>query len=190
MGTILTGTASWTDPTLLETTWYPAEADTPEERLKYYASQFPLVEVDSTYYGLPSEHTAMLWTDRTPDSFTFDFKAFRLFTGHPTPLKSLPRSIREELPSALREKDNVYAKDLPTELTDRVWEMFRGALMPVHSAGKMGAVFLQFPKWFFFNRDNLQLMADAREHLPDYQLAAEFRNPSWMSENNADRTLE
>src|SRR5947209_1524028 len=155
MGEVLTGTASWTDPTLLATDWYPAGATSPEERLKHYASVFPLVEVDSTYYSLPAEKTAMLWAERTPDDFTFDFKAFRLFTGHPTPLKALPKAIRDELPEALKEKSNIYGKDLPGELVDETWDRFRQALMPVHSAGKMGAVFLQYPKWFFFGRDSL-----------------------------------
>jgi len=52
------GTTSWTDPTLIEAGWYPAEATTPERRLWYYASRFPLVEVDSVYYALPAEQTA------------------------------------------------------------------------------------------------------------------------------------
>jgi uncharacterized protein YecE (DUF72 family) len=189
MAEILTGTASWTDPTLLASGWYPSEADTPEERLKYYTSQFPLVEVDSTYYSLPAERTSVLWVDRTPDDFTFDFKAFRLFTGHPTPVKSLPKSIRDELPGNLKEKTSVYAKDLPRELVDPIWEMYRQALMPVHSAGKLGAVFFQYPKWFFFSPDNLERMAELRRRLPDYRIAVEFRQPSWMSERNAERTV-
>jgi uncharacterized protein YecE (DUF72 family) len=190
MGTILTGTASWTDPTLLESGWYPAEADTAEERLRYYASTFPLVEVDSTYYGLPSERTAVLWADRTPDEFTFDFKAFRLFTDHPTPLKALPRAIRDELPDELKEKTNVYAKDLPRDVVSEIWEMYRKALMPVHSAGKLGAVFLQFPHWFFYSKENMQKILDAKEHLPDYSVAVEFRQPSWMTEEHAEKTLD
>jgi uncharacterized protein YecE (DUF72 family) len=189
VGEVLTGTASWTDPTLLETDWYPADADSAEARLKYYASQFPLVEVDSTYYGLPAERTAVLWADRTPDHFTFDFKAFRLFTGHPTPVKSLPKTIREDLPDELKSKANVYGKDLPREAVDEMWSMFRGALMPVHSAGKLGAVFLQFPKWFFYGRDSLELIEAAREHLPDYAVAVEFRNPSWLNEKHREQTL-
>ena len=52
---ILVGTASWTDKTLLESGWYPADLKTAEDRLAYYAERFGLVEVDSTYYGLPSE---------------------------------------------------------------------------------------------------------------------------------------
>jgi uncharacterized protein YecE (DUF72 family) len=190
MGTVLTGTASWTDKTLLQTTWYPAEATTAEDRLRYYASQFPLVEVDSTYYSLPAENTAMLWVERTPDHFTFDFKAFRLFTGHPTPPKALPKAVREALPATLREKENLYQADLPKELVGELWEMYRRALMPVHSAGKMGAVFLQYPRWFFYSEDNLRQILDAREHLPEYRVAVEFRQPSWMNERNAKKTLD
>src|SRR5947209_1182688 len=189
MGTVLTGTASWTDKTLLQTTWYPAEATTAEDRLRYYASQFPLVEVDSTYYSLPSEQTAVLWAERTPDHFTFDFKAFRLFTGHPTPHRSLPKAIREELSSTLREKENLYLADLPKQLVSEMWDMYRRALMPVHSAGKLGAVFLQYPRWFFFSEDNCKQILESRERLPDYQVAVEFRQPSWMNERNAEKTL-
>jgi uncharacterized protein YecE (DUF72 family) len=174
----------------LESGWYPAEAETPEKRLRYYASRFPLVEVDSTYYSLPAEQTAVLWVDRTPDDFTFDFKAYRLFTGHPTPARTLPRVIREQLPTGLETKKNVYLKDLPPQLVDEAWGMFRRALMPVHSAGKLGAVFLQFPKWFHYGRDNLDYIARAREHLPDYPVAVEFRQPSWMDEAHASKTLE
>src|SRR5690242_11246442 len=61
MGRVQVGTASWTDRTLLESGWYPPEADTPEKRLRYYARQFALVEVDATYYALPGEQTAALW---------------------------------------------------------------------------------------------------------------------------------
>ncbi len=189
MGQVLTGTASWTDDTLLRTDWYPAEASSAEDRLRYYASIFPLVEVDSTYYSLPAERTATLWADRTPDHFTFDVKAFRLFTGHPAPVKALPKRVREELPEAIRGKTNVYSKDLPGPVVDEIWDMYRSALMPLHSAGKLGAVFLQFPKWFLYGRDSLECIARARRHLPDYRLAVEFRQPSWMSDGNRDSTL-
>ena len=63
MGQIRVGTAGWTDRTLIASGWYPAEASTPERRLRYYASQFPLVEVDATYYALPAEQTARAWAD-------------------------------------------------------------------------------------------------------------------------------
>jgi hypothetical protein len=69
------GTASWTDPTMVAPgVFYPREADTPEERLRFYADQFPIVEVDATYYALPTRRQGELWMERTPPDFTFDIK--------------------------------------------------------------------------------------------------------------------
>src|SRR3990170_189853 len=48
---ILVGTCSWADKTLVDSGWYPAKAKTPEERLRFYPGQFPIGEVDATYYG-------------------------------------------------------------------------------------------------------------------------------------------
>src|ERR1700710_911883 len=89
VGKILVGTASWTDKTLLDSGWYPADADNPEKRLAYYAEQFPLVEVDATYYHPPPEATAAAWAARTPKDFVFNIKAFSLLTGHPTKVSAI-----------------------------------------------------------------------------------------------------
>ena len=88
---ILVGTASWTDKTLIGCgRFYPKEATSAEARLRYYASQFPLVEVDSSYYAMPSATNSQLWVERTPPGFIFNVKAFRLFTGHQTSPTVLP----------------------------------------------------------------------------------------------------
>jgi hypothetical protein len=56
---ILVGTCSWTDKTLTdETDWYPKRSMTAEERLKFYAARYPIVEADSTYYFPPSRQLA------------------------------------------------------------------------------------------------------------------------------------
>ena len=89
MGRILVGTASWPDKTLLASGWYPPEAADPARRLAYYASQFPLVEVDSTYYTPPNERNSQLWAERTPEGSGFDVKAYSLLTQHPTRVASL-----------------------------------------------------------------------------------------------------
>ena len=61
------GTASWTDKTLIACgRFYPRTATTAEARLRFYATQFPLVEVDSSYYALPTPDVAALWALRTP----------------------------------------------------------------------------------------------------------------------------
>src|SRR5262245_66147131 len=74
--TVRIGTASWTDPTMVEPgVFYPPDATTAEDRLRYYADQFPIVEVDATYYALPTRRLGELWLERTPPDFTFDIKA-------------------------------------------------------------------------------------------------------------------
>ena len=56
------GTAGWTDPTLIKSgAFYPKGTSSAEARLRYYASQFPLVEVDASYYYPPSREQAGLW---------------------------------------------------------------------------------------------------------------------------------
>lgn len=89
MGKILVGTSSWTDKTLIESgKFYPPTATTPEERLRFYASQFPIVEIDSSYYGIPTVENARRWVERTPPGFVFNIKTYRLFTRHQTPVVS------------------------------------------------------------------------------------------------------
>jgi hypothetical protein len=74
-GWIRVGTASWTDLTMTAGgVFYPAGADTAEERLQYYAAQFPVVEVDATYYALPALRTSELWVERTPPDFIFNIR--------------------------------------------------------------------------------------------------------------------
>jgi uncharacterized protein YecE (DUF72 family) len=179
---VLVGTCSWTDKTLLESGWYPPQVNTPEERLRYYALHFPLVEVDSSYYALPSPRNALLWAQRTPQGFVFDVKAFALFTHHPTPPRSLPRDMYQALPPALREKRNLYYRDLPSELTEELWRLFAQALLPLAAAGKLGVVLFQFPPWFRPGRDSRQYIASLPERLPGLRVAVEFRQARWLSE--------
>jgi len=190
MGRIRVGTCSWTDPTLIASgRFYPEWAKSAEDRLRFYSSRFPIVEVDSTYYSMPGEHTARLWVERTPDGFTFDVKAFRLFTQHPTPLKALPRDVRGALPREAGRKDSVYQRDMPGELVDELWRRFEAALLPLDSALKLGVVLLQFPHWFYPGDRQLKYIADCKERLPQYRVAVEFRQSSWLSEGNRERTL-
>jgi len=190
VGDILVGVTSWTEATLIESgRFYPQWARSAEARLKYYASQFPIVEVDSTYYALPAERTAGLWVTRTPDNFIFDIKAFRLLTHHRTELARLPKDLREAVPQNLKEKKNVYYRDLPDEIRDEIWQRFQSALLPLDSAGKLGVVLFQFPPWFMPSPEHLEYIEFSQKKLPQYRLAVEFRHWSWASEKNLDRTI-
>lgn len=185
------GTCSWTDPTLTDnTSFYPDTDMTAEERLVFYAEHFPIVEVDSTYYAPPSERVAGLWVERTPPEFTFDIKAFRLLTQHPTPPKSLWKDFREKLPPEAREKHNVYMRDLSRDLQAEATQAFRTALMPLHSAGKLGVVLFQFPPYVYPTRGSFGYLKWVAAQLEDFQLAVEFRNGRWLDEENMTDTLD
>jgi uncharacterized protein YecE (DUF72 family) len=186
-GRILIGTSSWTDPTLVKDgNFYPPEANSAEKRLRFYASRFPLVEVDSTYYFPPSEDNSVRWLERTPPDFTFNIKAYSLLTNHPTRPDSIYKDLRGALPEGKR---FVYREDLPDEAVEQVWQRFRDALMPLHSAGKLGAVLFQFPKWFPISRKSKAYIEECAARLPDFRVAVEFRHKSWMEERNTEETL-
>jgi uncharacterized protein YecE (DUF72 family) len=188
-GRVLVGTASWTDPTMTAAgVFYPAGADSAEERLQFYAATFPVVEVDATYYALPAERTAQLWADRTPPDFTFDIKAHALMTGQPTETKRLPKAIREALPAEAAAKPRIYAKDLPEELRAEVFRMFRDGLAPLAERAQLGSILLQYPRWVFPSNESRALIEDAVERLDGWTCAVEFRNGSWLNEKNAERT--
>jgi uncharacterized protein YecE (DUF72 family) len=188
MGQIRVGTASWTDRTLISSGWYPPEADTPEKRLRFYARQFPLVEVDATYYALPAEQTATAWAARTPAGFTFNIKAFSLFTQHPTRVAALPTDLRPAVEKT--GKDRVYLKDVDPAVTDQAWDRFLAALEPLHQAGKLGAILLQFPPWFPISRGRKDYIVACAERVAPRRVCIEFRNRTWMTEDNQKETLD
>jgi uncharacterized protein YecE (DUF72 family) len=190
MGEIKLGTASWTDRTLIESGWYPPEADNPARRLRFYARQFPLVEVDATYYALPAEQTATAWADRTPDGFVFNVKAFSLFTQHPTRISAFPTDLRVEVERGQEDgKQTVYLRQVSSELADEAWDRFLAALEPLRQAGKLGAILLQFPQWFPISRASKEYILSCARRAAPRQVCIEFRNRTWMTPDNQQETL-
>ena len=188
--TIRIGTASWTDPTMTAPgVFYPRGADSAEERLTYYAETFPIVEIDATYYALPSPRVAEAWVARTPPDFVFDAKAHALMTGQPTEAKRLPKDIRNELPAELAARPRLYARDLPPDLRDAVWDMFLAGLQPLRASGQLGSVLLQYPRWFFPTSESRDLILEARQRLGSVRSAVELRSETWFNDKNRERTL-
>ena len=189
-GGVLIGTCSWTDPTLISSgRFYPRKTMSAEERLRYFSEQFPIVEVDSTYYALVSERNTRLWAERTPSDFVFDVKAFGMLTGHPTPPARLPATLRDLLSDEAAGKRSVYRKDLPSHVVDMIWETHRRALAPLHATGKLGAVLFQFPPWFVRSREHADYLHRVVSELPDFRIAVEFRGGGWMEQDVAAETL-
>ena len=187
---IRVGTASWTDPSLVKSgKFYPKGCSSPEQRLRYYAEHFAIVEVDSSYYAMPSAANAEKWAQRTPADFVFNLKAFRLFTGHQTERKALPRDIGDALASHFEAHRNIYYKDVPTELRDTLWRRFDVALQPLRQAGKLRAVHFQFAPWVRHSTAALAHIEHCQAQLPADLLAIEFRDRSWFDDRNRDQVL-
>ena len=185
MGEVLIGTASWTDKSLIASGWYPKGASSAEERLKFYVSQFPLVEVDSSYYFLPSEDNARRWAERTPADFTFNIKAFSILTGHPTKENALPKEV--DRPEG---KKNIYPKDLSPAAIDEIWDRFMGALEPLKDAGKLGCLLFQYPPWFVIGRKSKDYILECAKRAAPIPICVEFRNDTWMRDDNEAETIE
>jgi uncharacterized protein YecE (DUF72 family) len=154
--------------------WYPEGARDAEGRLRHYASRFPLVEVDSSYYALPSARNSRLWVERTPDGFRFDVKAFSALTGHPTRSGVLPAELRG-MPRG-------------PELRDEVWRRFADAIEPLREAGRLGTVLFQFPPWFTPGSRSVAALQECAGRTAGLPVAVEFRHPAWWQGRQYEAT--
>lgn len=193
MALILVGTASWTDSSLIKSgQFYPRDCKSPEDRLRFYAANFEIVEVDSSYYALPSAANAVKWAERTPENFVFNVKAYRALTGHQTPKASFPKDLLAALGdvAASTKKTNLYYKDLPPEIRDELWKRFIAGIQPLQAAGKLGALHFQFAPWVTYGPKAMAHIEDCAARLPGMTLAVEFRHRSWFEPQNRQATLE
>lgn len=186
---IQVGTASWTDQSLIQSGRFYPKGASAEARLRYYAARFPMVEVDSSYYALPSARNAALWVERTPAAFSFNVKAYRLFTGHQTPAAALPKDIAGELAAHFKKHRNIYYKDVPPEIRDVLWARYTSGIEPLHAAGKLTAIHFQFPPWVVPGPRAYAHIGECAARLPGYQLAVEFRQQAWFDATHRDATL-
>lgn len=185
------GTCSWTDPTLVrQATWYPRKSMTAEDRLSFYASRFRVVEADSTYYFPPTPELAAGWAARIPPGFRMNVKAYSLLTGHPTFPHSLWPDLQAEVPAEHRDKRRLYASHLPPDVLEEVWARYHHALRPLHEAGKLGAVLLQYPRWRGPKESSHRELRAAVERLSPYRACVEFRNARWLEGDECEATFE
>ena len=171
------GTCSWADDALT-THWYPSGLP-PRDRLPYYAERFSTVEVDSTYYRMPTVEMVQGWADRTPPGFVMHVKAFGLMTRHPVKLEQLPPDLREGMP--VDERGRVDRP--PPELRALVFREFLAALEPLRAAGKLGGILFQLPPYVVWKPASLEYLEWARAELGEHPVRTEFRHRSWFEED-------
>jgi uncharacterized protein YecE (DUF72 family) len=158
---ILVGTCNWAD----HKDFYPRGLAA-SGRLAYYARFFPIVEVDTTFYGIPKAEVAERWARTTPDPFVFNVKAYKSLTMHE----------RED--------------GKPRAATDEEERDFMALLTPLRDAGKLRGVHYQFPPWFTANPANMDYISRLRDRHPQDRLIVEFRHQSWSEPGRFDAVTE
>ena len=151
VGTCGYGYEDWTG------VFYPPEVSR-SERLAFYAAEFEAVELDFTYYHMPTAEHLRSLAAQAPAAqalpatgFQFAVKAHQDMThnrrGGPAP-----------------------------------FAQFRAAVAPLQRGGQLGAVLLQFPYSFHRSDENVRYLEHCFELLPDLPLVVEFRSKEWLSQ--------
>jgi uncharacterized protein YecE (DUF72 family) len=104
--------------------FYP-EATRPEEFLRRYAERLPTVELNNTFYRLPSEEQFERWAAETPPDFRFAVTMSRRFTGRVEGLDTFVTSVR-----SLGERLGPIRVKVPQERDDGFLLLFLGSLEP------------------------------------------------------------
>lgn len=143
---------------------HPLIAPDKKRQLEEYASHFPFVEMDTSFYAIPSTKNIQGWIDKTPKPFQFIPKAFKSMTLH-EPWETHFQSLEE------------------------VFHLFLEAFQAMIHAGKIKAFLFQFPPFFHYSEKNLAYLKNIRNWMHGLPVAIEFRHQSWFREANKKDTL-
>ena len=158
------GTSGWHYPSDKGTwngTFYPKPRPRGFDELRFYAERFDTVEVNATFYRQPEAAMSRKWLDRTPESFLFSLKLYQKFT-HPEMFLKRPGT-----------------SDWDISLGDI--DEYRAGLDPIASAGRLGALLIQFPSSFHNEPSTAAYLTWLLDAFRDYPRAVELRHASWDS---------
>lgn len=158
---ILTGTCgfSYSD---WKGVFYP-QTITQQAMLSYYASEFSVVELDFTYYTMPSAKNIESMGKRTPDHFVFAVKAHKSMTHEQT---------------------------FQLDEDRRNFTSFLTAMEPLMVTGKLGCILFQFPWSFKRTADHISYLEFIRGEFSDLPVVVEFRNAEWVNDDVFDRLTQ
>jgi uncharacterized protein YecE (DUF72 family) len=172
MSDVRVGTSGWSYPTG-SGTWngifYPIAPGASRSRKKggfdelaYYAEHFDTVEVNSSFYRVPTPQTTRSWVERTPPAFEFSVKLYQKFTH----------------PEMFTKATGADAADLGQADVDE----FRRAMDPLAAAGRLGALLAQFPASFKNERNTRSYLEWLLEAFRGYRVAVELRHRSFSDD--------
>ena len=142
-----------------------SEVTASKDKLFDYTGHFLTVEVDTSFYAIPSVDNVRKWCEDTPDNFSFVVKAYQGMTGH-------------------------LRGDIPFETKNDMFQTFIESANVFKRYGKLAMILAQFPPWFDCQTKNVQYLLYVRQQLKDFDVAIEFRNKTWYAENMREKTMD
>ncbi len=181
------GTASWSEPEFVKAGWYPQGLPA-GQRLPYYAQQFDMVELNSSFYAIPAARMCERWAKETPDGFFFDVKCHRLLSRHATKADALPADLRDS--AEVTDRGNVI---LTPALEEEVAGRFLAELEPLERAGKLGALLLQMTPGFAPRAADLAALEPLLQQLKGdgeqpRRVVLELRHHDWLDPRHREQT--
>jgi uncharacterized protein YecE (DUF72 family) len=129
---------------------YPKPQPRGFDSLTYLAQYFDAVEINSSFYRIPDAKTTRRWVEHVDDHPDFRFTA-KLWQG--------------------------FTHEGTTSTEDEA--AFRQAMAPLHEAGRLGAVLLQFPYRFHHTPEHRAYLRRLADAFGAYPLVLEIRHRSW-----------
>lgn len=153
------GTSGWSYKEW-EKVFYP---DSKTPKLNFYSSYFGTVEIDSTFYRIPTKSMVFGWAKNAPEKFQFAAKLPQEITHK----KKLDLSLGSEL-------DLVQFLDL---------------MRPLKQQDKLGPLLIQLPP--SFDTSMKERLEEFLKIVPskEYEFAIEFRNESWLEDESLNSLL-
>ena len=134
--------------------WVGPFYDKKDKMLSYYSRIFKSVEIDSTFYRYPTKEQVYGYNRTVSEDFVFAAKLPKLLTHDKLLNPSL--GVKEDL------------------------SRFLGLMEPLQNFGKLGAILIQLPPSFSYEKDHDNFSSFV-EMLPQgYDFAVEFRDNSWL----------
>ncbi len=146
------GPAGWSYPHWSDTVYNDPEARG-RHKLEFLARYFDSVEINTSFYQYIRPEVSRLWVAKAAANPRFVFSA----------------KLHRQLTHERRMEKSAIAS-------------FREGILPIHRAGKLACVLMQFPWSFRFTAENRQYLIELRRALHEFPLVAEMRHASWMSE--------
>ena len=148
---VLIGTSGYDHPEL-KGIFYPDKLPR-KDFLGFYATKFNALELNSTFYGMPTAERMVSFYQKSEGRLKFSIKMNRLLTHE------IERNWQDQA------------------------ILFKSALEPLLEKNALSTVLIQFPESFYYTVENRRYFAQLLKVLEPLPCVVEFRHKDWIRES-------